>query len=134
MRDIVEAVFRIVPRQQRHGIDAQIEQVADGVGVFLSIQTMQTNATGIGIGLRRPIQVVFHPGNEAPQRLQVGLGLAGRRHQSAPQLSHRLLHGLGVLGNLLFQHGVERDTAGPIRGVMTFGAILVEEFPLAGAC
>ena len=39
--DVVEAVGRIVGRQQRGGVDLQVEQIADGVGVLGAVQSMQ---------------------------------------------------------------------------------------------
>ena len=39
--DVVEAVARIVAGEQRRGVDRQIEQIANGVGVFGAVEPME---------------------------------------------------------------------------------------------
>ena len=48
--DVVEAVARVVDRQQRRDVDVEVEQVADGVGVFGAVQPAEDRAARIGLG------------------------------------------------------------------------------------
>ena len=49
-RDVVKASGRIVRRQKRRGIDLEIQQVADGIGVFGAVQTMENDGSRIRRG------------------------------------------------------------------------------------
>jgi hypothetical protein len=48
--DIVEAVAGIVDGKQSRHVDVEVEKIADGVGVFGTVQTTENCAPGIGIG------------------------------------------------------------------------------------
>ena len=82
--DVVEASCRIIRRQKRRDIDLEIEQVADGVGVFGSIEPMEDDGAWIDAGGGLAIDVRFQ---EVAQRLVVGQWRAlhvRRRHDAGP--------------------------------------------------
>ncbi len=59
--DVVEAVARIVGRQERGGVDLERQQVSDRVGVLRAVQTMQQRPAGIRRGCRRGVEARFEP-------------------------------------------------------------------------
>ena len=66
--DIVEAVRRIVGRQQRRDVDVEREHVADRVGVLGAVQAMEHRPAGIGRRRRRPIQLALEPADQLARR------------------------------------------------------------------
>ena len=98
--DVVEAVARVVGRQQRSAVDVEGQEIADGVGVLGAIQAMhRRRPPGIHPLGRRCVQVLREPGGEPGVGGFIRPRPAGRRH----------LAGLQLLQHLLPQRGVGRD-------------------------
>ena len=66
--DIVEAVGRIVGRQQRRDVHVDREHVANRVGVLGAVQAMQHRPAGIGRRGRRPIELALEPADQLARR------------------------------------------------------------------
>ncbi len=62
---------------------------------------------------------------EAIEHGSRGTRFAGGGHHAGPKLPDRLLPRLRIGGNIGRAQGIERQTTGPILGVMAFDAILV---------
>ena len=70
--DVVEAVARVVGRQQLADVDVERQQVAHGVAVLRPAQAVEgLRAAGVGIRRGGGVQLPFEPGPE----LRVGRGL-----------------------------------------------------------
>src|SRR5262249_8947960 len=84
-------------RQQRLDVDVDAEQIADGVVVFHSIETMDRgNATGIRLRVPCAIDVALEPGRDGVVRRAIRTWAAGRRHRAGAQLRDHLLPRLCV--------------------------------------
>ena len=63
--DVVEAVARVVWRQQCRDVDVEPEQIANRVVVLGAVEAMERRAaTGIGLGVRRLVELVLEPAGE----------------------------------------------------------------------
>ena len=62
--DVVEALAGIVTGKQRRGVDGQVEQIADGIGVFGPVEAMQDRSSRIWFERRRTIEGVFDSQSE----------------------------------------------------------------------
>ena len=106
--DVVEAVARIVGRQQRAPVHLQLQQVAHGVGIFRPVET---------VDLRRPARIWRRFRRAVQRRLQVrderrvggGVrpGAAVGGHQARAQLAHDLFPDVRVARDLRHVHLVE---------------------------
>ena len=95
--DVVEAVARVVARQQRRGVDRQIEQVADGVGVFGAVQAMQRRCARIRARRRPRDRARLPRRRQGVERGAVRPRRAARRHHARAHLAHDLLPYLRLL-------------------------------------
>src|SRR5690606_31325574 len=102
---------------------------ADGVGVFLSIQTVQRHASGFRMGLGRTVEVALHPGHEGFHfgggRLLVPRG----RHEAAAELAYGVLPDFRFLRDPLRSERVEGYASGPVLGVVALAAVGLEKRP-----
>ncbi len=128
-RDIVETVAGYVLRQQRLHVDRQAEHLPDLARVLGPVEPVHTDASRVGAGGGRVIQLTLHPRHEGIDGGLVGLRIARRRHQAAPQLADCFFPGFRVLRDVLRQHRLEGDPARPILGIVAPGAAL-QETPL----
>ncbi len=106
-----EAERRIVRRQQRCDVHVEVEQIANGVGVFAAIQSAQCGAAGI----QRcgTVELGFEPGAERA----VGCGFRTRlvlwRHGPRRELAQHALPHVRVLGHTggigLFERELTRE-------------------------
>ena len=72
--DVVEAMARVVARQQRRDVDLEVEQIADGVLIFRAVQPAErVGAAGIGIRAGGAIERRFEVRD---QRVVGGFGRA----------------------------------------------------------
>ena len=129
LRVVVEAIARLVARQQGRGVDVDVQQVAHRVGVFLAVEAMQAHVTRVGVALGRGVEAGLHPRHEGAGQLLFGHLVAAGRHLLAAQLADDLFHDLRVLRDLALGHGVEGHAAGPVFGVMALRAVFVQECP-----
>ena len=98
-RDVVEASGRIVRRQKRPDIDLEIQQVADGIGVFGPVQAMEDDGSRIDASRRFAIDFRFQP---VPEPLVFGQGRPRhirRRHHARAKLAHDLFPQLRVIAD-----------------------------------
>ena len=94
------APTRVVDREEVVEVHVDREEVAHGVPVFGSIETMETlGASGLRINSRSPIELGLEPGHEPVVGDLVGAWPPWRGHQAATQLAHDLLPQSGVLRN-----------------------------------
>ena len=108
-RHVVEAVGLIVLREEDAGVDAQPEQVFDGVGVLGAIESMERDAARDSGSPRRPGRAVLEPRDQGVDRRLLRAAHAGRRHHAAAQLANRLFPDVRVVGQLREIQRVERD-------------------------
>ncbi len=108
--DVVESVGLVVFREERARIDAHRQQVLDRVGVLGPIQSVQSDASGIGTR-RRLVQCVLERRDERLDRRAVGTPRAGWRHQASTQLANSFLPHLGIPGHVGGIHHVQRQPA-----------------------
>jgi hypothetical protein len=87
---VVEAIGLGVLRQQRRGVDVQLEQASDLVLVFGAIEPVQHHIAWPLVRRRGGIKTAFEPGDLGVDGLLRGLRFTGRWHQPAPKLLDRL--------------------------------------------
>ena len=83
-----------------HGMAGGRKEVADGVRVLGTIQSMQRWCAGIGRRGRGAIEGGFHGGCQAIERRAVRTWRVGRRHHAGAHLADHLLPDVGVRGNV----------------------------------
>ncbi len=124
---IVEAVAHVVGRQERRNVHREIQQIADGVGVFGAIQAVQRGPAGVRTDCRRAIDTRFERGGERFHRRRARPRHSGRRHQAGAELAN---HFFGEFGGLIGVSQIEPGqghAAGLQRIVMTAAAILLNQ-------
>ena len=94
--DVVEAVARVVGRQQGRGVHVERQQIADRVLVFGAVHAVQRRASWIRLGRRGAVDRVLDRAGEGVERRTLGPLGAGRRHHAGAHLADHLLPGLGV--------------------------------------
>ena len=125
--DVVQAVIRLVGRQQRLRIDFQVEQVANRVAVLETVQAVVRGPAGIRMGGGFTVERVFQQCDERFERGLVRARPAGRRHRAAPQLVRHLLPGRPIGADPLDVAAVEQQP-GRLQPLVVAGdAVLVEE-------
>ena len=108
--DVVKASRRIVRRQQRRDVDLQIQQVADRVGVFGPVQTMQHDRAGIG-GCAAALRSISassqsrSPSYSAKRRPRH----ARRRHHAGAQFADHLFPHFRVIADGREIHFLKRE-------------------------
>ncbi len=130
--DVVESVVRLIPRQQRRGIDVQIQQIGDRVRILAPVQAMQAFASNLVVLIPRLVECGLEKGDQRSDVGVLGLRLAGRRHQPPPQFAEGLFPDLGIFRHVGHRHAVEGDRAGPVLGVVTLEAVVLDQAPLLG--
>ena len=131
-RDVVESAARVVGRQQGRGVDLQVEEVADDVGVLGPVQAVEDLGAGVQPG--RPVELRFQP---VPERRVIRLGRAaqaGRGHHAGPQLAHHLLPQLGVLADRGEIAPLERQVRGAVTVVVAGEAVPLNELAVRVRC
>jgi hypothetical protein len=125
-RVVVEPFARVVLRQERGGIDLHAQEISDGVRILSAIEPLQPDAPRSWSFRSRLIEVVFQRGNERFDPRGIGLRVAGRRHESATQLSYDALEGLCLVRHVLGRHGIERDVGSELGGVVAVDAVALQ--------
>ena len=110
--NVVEAVRRVVRRQERCGVHVERDEIANRVGVLGAVQAMNEGSAGAGPRRRGIVQDPLERGRE-----RVAFGLPGprhacRRHHARPDLANDLLPHLGVRRDVGKVHLVERQACG----------------------
>ena len=126
---VVEAVGEVVARQQRRGVDLQIEQVADRVGVLQPVEAMDGRPAGIRPLGRGAVEGGLQPRRERAVGLGGGPRAARRRHGLRPQLAEDLLPDLRVRADALRVDAVEGQVARPQTPVVARDAVAVQHRP-----
>ena len=129
---VVKAVGQIVGGQQRLTLYLDSEQVADGVGVFQSVEAMDGRSPWIGVGGRRRVERGFQPRREHVVGRLVGPRATGGRHRLRVQLLQDLLPHFRVFGHVIDVDGVERKVTGRSALVMAGDAMTIEYSPVRG--
>ena len=134
--DVVEAVARVVGRQQLADVDVERQQIAHRVAVLRPAQAVERlRAPGIGIGRGGVVELALEPGAE----LRVGSGLRARprtgRHRPGAQLADDLLPDLGVRGHVghVDRARGQRQAARSQPVVVARDAVAVEQGALPGS-
>ena len=127
-RDVVEAVTRVVRRQQVGCVDLDGEQVADRVGVLEPVQPMRhLSPARIRSSSAGLIEALLDRGTQARVTGFVRTRHAGRWHQTDAQLADHLLPGVGVLAHLREVHPLEHEIAGLGARVVATHAVAADE-------
>ena len=101
VRDVVEAVRRVVGRQHRRRVDLEREQIADGVGVLDAIQAVnQSRAPDSASRARRDRARVVRWATSAVRRRLIRPRRALRRHHADAHLANDFFQDVGVGRNV----------------------------------
>ena len=106
--DVVEAVARVVRRQQGRDIDVQSQQIADDVGVLRAVEAMEDGGPR-QVGSRGPrgVQIGFEPRQERVAHPRVRARATGGRHRAGAELAGDLLPGFRVAADVVQVQRVE---------------------------
>ena len=124
--DVVEAVPRLVGRQQGLAVDLEGQQVADGVDVLGPVQPLQRGPARIGCGLGRAVEGRLEIRDERGVALGVGARPRRRRHRAGPELPQHLLPDRGVVPDVRGVDVLEREAGGQGAGVVAGDAVAVQ--------
>ena len=91
IRDVIEAVGRVVRRQERRDIDIERQQIANGVGVLRAVEPMQERTSGMRVRVGLAVERRFQERRQRVQRCAVGLTSALGWHRSRVQPPEHLL-------------------------------------------
>src|SRR5262245_43872490 len=94
--DVVEAVTRVVCREQSGGVDLQREQVSYRVGVLNPVHAVERCPSRIWVARGEVIDRVLDRFREGIERSALGPFRTGRWHQTCPKFANHLLPGFGV--------------------------------------
>ncbi len=126
--DVVEAVVRIVNREQRPRVDLQREQIPDGVGVLGAVQPMERGQSSrIGPFCSQLVERGLQPGDDRACGSAVGPGCARRRHVSSVQLDGDLLPNIGRVAEARHICRGEREPCGLQTLVVAGHAVPVQQ-------
>jgi hypothetical protein len=127
---VVEAIRRIVRRQQRGRIDLQREQIANRVRVLGAVETMRGVPPGHGMLGRLAVECGLEIGDERVVRGRIGPRHTDGRHHAGAKPADDPFPDLGILGDASRVEAVEDHTrGGGVAGdppVVTPDAVLVE--------
>ncbi len=129
-RDVVEAVVRIVTGQQRRGVDRQIDQIEHRVRVLVTVQAMQADPSDMRMRAGGRVQRSLEITHERRDLRLLRLRLARRRHQTTAQTADRLLPDVGIIGERVERHRIERDATRPVGRVVALEAVFLDEPPV----
>jgi hypothetical protein len=127
--DVVEAVGRVVWRQQRRHVDVERQQVADGVLVLRAIQPVQHRPPGIGTAERLAIERRLQPRHQTVGRLGVRAARPFGRHHARAHLADDLLPQVRVLRDPGQIGRIEGEAARLQPLVVTAHAVAVDDRP-----
>ena len=126
--DVVEAVARVVRRQQVVDVHVEGQQVADGVAVLGAAEPMERlGPPRIGTGGGRGVEFAFQPGAKrvvgGVVRTRPGTG----RHGAGPQFPDHLFPLRGMRRDVRRVDRLKREAAGLQPVVVTGDAVTVEQ-------
>ena len=109
---VVEAVARAVGRKQRRDVDVEVEKVANRVPVLGPVQAVERlRSARIGSSGGCAVEPRLEPRHEGLGRRPIGAGRSRRRHETAVQLPHDLLPGLGIRADVAEVRGLQNEPA-----------------------
>ena len=130
--DVVEAVRRIVRRQQCRHIDIERQQIPDRVLVLRSIESMEQRAAWIRPRLCSLVETRLERRDQRVHRRVIGPTRALRRHDAGPQLADDLFPQIDVVRDVgdvrVLEHQIARLEARAMAG----DAVLVDRGLRAG--
>jgi hypothetical protein len=97
IRDVVEALARIISGQERGLVDVEGQQIPNGVRVLGTIQSVEAAASRVGMRRCRSIEASFETAGERIERRAIGPRHATRRHEPRPHLANDLLPRVSVI-------------------------------------
>ena len=115
---VVEAMAQIVGGQQLRRIDLQAQQIANRIGVFRAIQTMQRRSARVRVQSRVAVQRILQRGRKGRER---GGGRARRARRGHHSRAHLANHFFGDGGGGDGVRGVEPGKA----QIARFQAVIV---------
>src|SRR5690606_26037816 len=101
-----------------------VQQVADGIGVFVAVQAVQGGACR---RVMRGIQAGDDLAREGVDLIRRGPRFSGRRHHAGLQLAQYQFPDFGVTGDVAGIEHVQRQAARPVLGVVAAEAVLLNE-------
>ncbi len=122
--DVVEAVARLVGRQQLGDLDVEVEQIANRVAILGAVQTMERlGAARVRIGGGVGVELVFEPADERKPGVGRRPRLADGRHHAGAQLAnHRFPLGR-MCGDLAQGQGLQTQVGRPLDVVVAARAV-----------
>ena len=127
-RHVVEAVTRVVLRQQRRGVDIEREQIANGILVFGAIQAAEGfGAPGIGILRRSAVERGRQLAHDLVINFVVRPLLANRRHLARAHFADDTLPLVRMLEEIVLGDALQIQRPFLHLRVMATDAILVHD-------
>ena len=129
---VVEPERRVVGRQEGGDIGIEGQQIADGVGVFGAVQTMNAGASRVGPERGGLIEGRLEAGRETILERPVGPGQAGRGHRPASELANDLFPHRGSGPDRLGGDALEGEIGRLQPVVMTAETVAFDECLVVG--
>ena len=127
-RHVVEAKARRIARQERCGIDLQLQQIANRIAIFGAIESTEcVCAARIGSAGGKPVESCFQRFQCGSMNHFIGLPRALRRHLVSAKLADDLFPRFPVIAQRLRVQRVESEPAGFRLAVMTRQAVGVDD-------
>ncbi len=132
-RDVVEAVARLVGRQELGDLDVEVQQIADGVAVLGAVQAVERlRAAGVRTRGGCRIELAFEPARELDTRFGGRPRLADGRHHAGAQLPDDFLPLGGMRGNGVERQRLEGKLGRALDVVVAARAIALDGFLVLG--
>ena len=90
VRDVIEAVARIIHRQHRAGLNIHRQQIADRIAVLGAVEPVDCRPPGVRIGGRVAVEGLFERCRKLRRNRRLGAGKSGRRHFAPAQFVKHL--------------------------------------------
>ena len=129
---VVEPERRVVCRQEGGDIGIERQQIADGVGVFGAVQTMNAGASRVGPERGGLIEGRLEAGRETVLERPFGPGQPGRGHGAASQLANDLFPHRGSGPDRLGADALEGEICRLQPVVMTAETVAFDERLVVG--
>src|SRR5262245_53265406 len=107
-------LVRIVGWEPGAPVNLEVEHVADRIGIFRAVQTMDRRTAGIRLGCARAVELRFEPRHESGRSAGIWPRQAGRGHGPEAKFVDNLLPDLRILTVRSRECPLKHESGGPL--------------------